>query len=238
MNAFKLSALVAVGLPLVFACSDDNLTLPSEGAPAHIEIVSGNGQQARVSSPLDSLIVKVSDSQRRPVAGVTVDFVLVEDQGGSLSPASAVTDGEGLAGTRITLGPRVGPLTGEARVHQVEGIAVGFSANAVPADANVLTLVSGNDQSAPVGTELPDSLVVAVTDGFGNPVSGVTVTWEAPGGGTVSEASTVTGDDGQTFVTRTLGPNAVKVNAHVWSDHLCFAPFRYCARAALRFRCF
>ena len=208
MNAFKLSALVAVGLPLVFACSDDNLTLPSEGAPAHIEIVSGNGQQARVSSPLDSLIVKVSDSQRRPVAGVTVDFVLVEDQGGSLSPASAVTDGEGLAGTRITLGPRVGTLTGEARVHQVEGVAVGFSANAVPADANVLTLVSGNDQSAPVGTELPDSLVVAVTDGFGNPVSGVTVTWEAPGGGTVSEASTVTGDDGQTFVTRTLGPTA------------------------------
>ena len=42
MNAFKLSALVVAGLPLVFACSDDNLTLPSEGAPARIEIVSGN----------------------------------------------------------------------------------------------------------------------------------------------------------------------------------------------------
>ncbi|MFL5462191.1 MAG: Ig-like domain-containing protein, partial [Gemmatimonadales bacterium] len=211
MNAFKLSALAVAGLPLVFACSDDNLTLPSEGAPARIEIVSGNAQQARVSSPLDSLIVKVSDSQGRPVAGVTVDFVLVEARGGSLSPTSGVTDAQGLAGTRITLGPQIGTLTGEARVHQDEGSAAikeDFSATAVPADANILALVFGDNQSAPVGTELPDSLVVAVTDVFGNPISGITVTWAAQGGGTVSEESTVTGDNGQTFVTRILGPAA------------------------------
>ena len=84
MNAFKLSAVVVAGLPLVFACSDDNLTLPSEGAPARIELVSGDKQQDRVSSELDSLlVVKVSDSQGRPVAGVTVDFVL---SGGSAAP--------------------------------------------------------------------------------------------------------------------------------------------------------
>jgi len=211
VNAFKLSAVMVAGLPLVFACNDDNLTLPSEGSPARIEIVSGDKQHARVSSPLDSLIVKVSDSQNRAVAGVTVDFELVEDRGGSLSPASAVTDAQGLAGTRITLGPQVGPLTGQARIHQAEGstpIAVDFSATAVAADANGLTLVSGDDQSAPVGTELPQPLVVAVSDGFGNPISGVTVTWSVQGGGSVSEESTVTGDNGQTSVTRTLGPTA------------------------------
>ena len=211
MNAFKLSALVVAGLPLVFACSDDNLTLPSEGAPARIEIVSGNEQIARVSSPLDSLIVKVSDSQGRPVAGATVDFVLVDAKGGSVSPASGVTDAGGLAGTSITLGPQVGTLTGEAGVHQSEGstpITADFSATAVAADANGLTLVSGDDQSAMVGTELPQPLVVAVTDGFGNPISGVTVTWSAQGGGSVSEESTVTGDNGQTSVTRILGPTA------------------------------
>ena len=59
-----------------------------------------------------------------------------------------------------------------------------------------------------VGTQLPQPLVVAVTDGFGNPISGVTVTWSAQGGGSVSEESTVTGDNGQTSVTRILGPTA------------------------------
>src|SRR3954454_11788799 len=204
---------MVAGLPLLFACSDDNLTLPSEGAPARIEIVSGNEQQARVSSPLDSLlIVKVSDSQGRPVAGVTVDFVLVDDHGGgSVAPASDVTTAEGPAGTQIAMGSLAGPLNGEARVHQDAGsspIKVDFSATARAADANGLALVSGDNQSAPVGTQLPDSLVVAVTDGFGNPISGVTVTWSAQGGGTVSEESTVTGDNGQTGVTRILGPTA------------------------------
>jgi adhesin/invasin len=211
VNAFKLSALAVAGLPLVFACSDDNLTLPSEGAPARIEIVSGDGQTARVSSPLDSLIVKVSDSQGRPVGGATVDFVLVDAKGGSLSPASGVTDAAGLAGTQITLGPQVGTLTGQAGVHQSQGstpIAADFSATAVASDANGLVLVSGDDQSAPVGTQLPQPLVVAVRDGFGNPISGVTVTWSAQGGGSVSEESTVTGDNGETSVTRTLGPTA------------------------------
>jgi hypothetical protein len=211
VNAFKLSALAVAGLPLVFACSNDNLTLPSEGAPARIELVSGDAQIARVSSPLDSLIVKVSDSQGRPVAGVTVDFGLVDAKGGSLSPASAITDAGGLAGTSITLGPQVGTMTGQAGVHQSEGstpITVDFSATAVAADANGLVLISGDDQSAPVGTQLPQPLVVAVTDGFGNPISGVTVTWSAQGGGSVSEESTVTGDNGQTSITRTLGPTA------------------------------
>ena len=105
MNVFKLSALVVAGLPLVFACSDDNLTLPSEGAPARIEIVSGNEQQARVSSPLDSLIVKVSDSQGRPVAGVTVDFVLVEDKAAARCPRRAASPT--LKGSRVPGSPWV-----------------------------------------------------------------------------------------------------------------------------------
>ena len=141
MNAFKLSALAVAGLPLVFACSDDNLTLPSEGAPARIEIVSGNGQTARVSSLLDSLIVKVSDSQGRPVGGATVDFVLANANGGSLSPVSGVTDAAGLAGTQITLGPQVGTLTGQAGVHQSQGstpIAADFSATAVAEKSAVI----------------------------------------------------------------------------------------------------
>jgi hypothetical protein len=68
---------------------------------------------------------------------------------------------------------------------------------------------------------------VAVTDGFGNPVSGVTVTWEAQGGGTVSEASTVTGDDGQTFVTRTLGPIAGDQQTVATAGQLAVSPVTF-----------
>ena len=55
------------------ACGGDNLTLPSQGQPAHIEISNGNRQTDRVSSQLPHpLIVLVTDSQGRPVEGVTV----------------------------------------------------------------------------------------------------------------------------------------------------------------------
>jgi PKD repeat protein len=69
-------------------------------------------------------------------------------------------------------------------------------------------MVAGDLQSAPVGTALPASLVVRVTDAFGNPVSGVPVNWTADGGGSVSAASTLTDVNGQTSVQRTLGPTA------------------------------
>lgn len=70
---------------------------------------------------------------------------------------------------------------------------------------NAIAAVSGDGQSGPVGSTLGEPLVVRVTDAFGTGVGGVTVTWSAEGGGSVSQASTQTGDDGKTSITRTLG---------------------------------
>jgi hypothetical protein len=208
----KLSVLALAGLPLLFACGGDNLTLPSEGAPARIEILAGNGQEMPVQSTLAPLEFQVTDSQKRPVQGVTVDFILQEDAGGaSVDPASDVTDSDGKVSTTVTLGSRVGPLSGQARVAVAEGstpVEVGFAATATSAGARQLAPVSGDGQFAPVGTALRDPLVVKVTDAFGNAIPGVTINWDAQGGGAVSEASTVTGENGQTSVTRTLGPTA------------------------------
>jgi hypothetical protein len=71
-------------------------------------------------------------------------------------------------------------------------------------EASRIELVSGDGQNGPAGTMLADSLVVRVTNAQGDPVPGVTVEWEAPGGGTVSASSTESGDDGRTGVRRTL----------------------------------
>jgi Domain of unknown function (DUF1929)/Kelch motif len=77
-----------------------------------------------------------------------------------------------------------------------------------PTDGGTIEQVSGDGQDAVVGTALPDSLIVRVLDQNGDPVSGITVGWEAQGGGSVSEASTQSGADGRTGIIRTLGMTA------------------------------
>ncbi len=59
--------------------------------------------------------------------------------------------------------------------------------------AAVLTLDAGDLQQSQVGTALPQSLSVKVTDAGSNPVSGVTVTWTVTGGGgTLTQPTTMT----------------------------------------------
>jgi hypothetical protein len=75
-----------------------------------------------------------------------------------------------------------------------------------PADATRIEMVSGNEQDATVGTTLPESLIVRVTDDeSGDPVQGVAVAWAAQGGGSVSAASVESGADGLAGVRRILG---------------------------------
>ena len=67
-----------------------------------------------------------------------------------------------------------------------------------------LQLVSGDGQTAPTGTQLPQPLVVRVIDDMGRGVEGVDIAWEGLiGNGTLSAASTRTGSDGQTSVRAT-----------------------------------
>lgn len=75
-----------------------------------------------------------------------------------------------------------------------------------PPDGNVIDMAAGNQQTAPVGQPLADPLVVAVRDAGGDPVQGVSVSWSAQGGGSVSSSTVTTGSDGRASVTRVLGP--------------------------------
>jgi PKD repeat protein len=204
--------LMAAGLvfPLTWACGGDDLTLPSEGRPANIEIVDGNDQRWRVNSLLPKpLVVRVTDSQNRPVEGVTVQFALDESTAGSVTP-SAVTDTAGKAAASITLGTRVGTIKGDAWVAEEDAaseLTTEFVAMAAPADAQGISPVTGDGQVAAVGSTLAP-LVVQVTDGFDNPIEGVQVDWSVTGGGSISAASTLTDASGLTSVERTLGPTA------------------------------
>jgi VCBS repeat-containing protein len=230
VNGRKLWIFAMAGIPTVFAaCGGDNLTLPSEGEPAHIEILAGNGQQAPVNSELPTdLLVRVTDTQNRPVQGATVEFVLQEDGGGGVvTPTSATTGADGQAATSITLGTQVGPLTGQARVPVDEGdvpVVTEFVATALSADANRIALVSGNEQSGPIGTTLGAPLVVQVTDGFGNPISDVPVQWTVTGGGDVTASTTQTDATGHTSVERILGSTAGQQTTLASANDLAGSP--------------
>ena len=214
MHAKQLTLLSTLaGLSLALgACGSDSLTLPSEGEAAQIEVFGETGnQQGRVGTELsEPLAVQVTDSKDRPVIGVAVQFAIDDGSGSSPAPTSVTTGDSGIARTTITLGPRVGPVTGRAWIPVNEGqtpVETAFTAMALPADANGIVMVEGDEQSGAVGTVLLP-LVVRVTDGFGNPIPGVTVNWSAEGGGSVSAASTLTDVNGLTSVERTLGPAA------------------------------
>jgi adhesin/invasin len=216
------AATLAAGL---LACGGDDLVLPSEGEPARIEIIQGDGQSGRVGETLPQpLIVQVTDGAGRPTAGATVVVAL---DGAEARPDTVSTESDGRASVEVVLGPEVGPAPGEARVMTPENqqpIEVAFTVNAVAASANGLALESGNGQTAPAGAALAEPLVVRVTDAFGNPFPGVAISWTPVGGGSVSETSTTTGQDGRSAVTRTLGSASGEQSTQAASEGLAGSP--------------
>jgi hypothetical protein len=194
---------------IVTACGGSDLLLPADARPASIAIVQGNNQSARVGEMLtEPLTVRVGDGAGRPVAQARVVFAVISGAGAHLSPEEATTDAQGIASAQWALGTAAGAYAAEARV---EGSSIeparftAFAAAGVPA---LVSLVRGDGQLAPVGTTLPESLVVRATDAAGNPVEGVRVTWTPAGGGSVSADVNATGPNGLAGVQRTLGPTA------------------------------
>ena len=177
------------------------------GIATQIIALAGDVQWGQVGSPLAKpLVVLVMDALFLPVPGITVHWTLTG--GGSISATSVQTGTKGEAAIVRTLGDSPGNETTLATVEGLAGSPVTFTQTAIAGNANGIAPVSGDAQSGQVGTSLPAPLVVRVTDAFGNPVPGITVNWTVTGGGSVSDATTQTGENGQTSVTRTLGTTA------------------------------
>ena len=170
-------------------------------------VVEGDGQRGRAGEPLaDPVIARVTDQAGLPVRNARV---VVELDGATAEPDTALTDAGGLVQASLVLGPTVGSITGSVRVVDSDAELVArFTVTALPASAVGIGASSGDEQTGVAGMALAEPLVVEVTDGFGNPIEGVAVVWTAEGGGDVSVSETATGPDGRTSVTRTLGPVA------------------------------
>ena len=194
--------LVVAGLGL--GCASDSLTLPEEGKPAFVTIVNGNGQQGMAGSMLgDTLVVRITDSESRPVVSRSIVF---NSSSGSVQPSTVMTNGEGKAVFRWVLGPTAGEQTLDAGLGSASQLSpkVTFVATALAGPVASIAPMSGDGQVAPVGTPLPQPLVVQLKDSFGNGVAGAIVTWQASNG-SLSQRTVATGEDGRASVVWTLG---------------------------------
>ncbi|MGC2245370.1 MAG: Ig-like domain-containing protein, partial [Terriglobales bacterium] len=80
------------------------------GVPADLKAVSGQRQTAPPNTMLPiPLVVKVVDASNVPVPGVTVNFT-DNGAGGTLNPATGVTDSEGRVSVQYTTGPNPGKV--------------------------------------------------------------------------------------------------------------------------------
>ncbi|MGB7149000.1 MAG: hypothetical protein WBD45_07585 [Terriglobales bacterium] len=157
-------------------------------APAALIAVSGNNQSAPVNTALPQpLVVQVNDASGNPVAGVSVVFSATS---GIVSGTPATSGSSGTVSVNYTTGSSVGPVTVTAAVNALNtqfSVTVGAGAPAT------VTISGGNNQFATAGSMLPQALSVVVADQYGNPVSGVAVSFSDGGaGGSFSYTNPVT----------------------------------------------
>ncbi len=158
----------------------------------------------------DSLAVRITDSQDRPVKSQKIVFgVIAGGASAELLPDTVLTDADGIARSAWVLGGVAGEQRVEARVVSRNGLSAEFAATAQAEAADTLYAVEGQDQTGIVRGKLTDSLVVLVTDRFGNPLGNQSIEWRVPSGeGTVSSPLVSTGAAGRAAVARILGPGA------------------------------
>jgi hypothetical protein len=96
-----------VTLTAAAACGDGG-TGPRVGPPAALEKLSTDPEYAITGAALpESLVVRVLDASNNPVPGATVSWQVTAG-GGAITPASATTDGTGIARAQWVLGEQVG----------------------------------------------------------------------------------------------------------------------------------
>lgn len=176
-------------------------------------------------TPLPSVIVK--NARGEVLAGVPVTFAVAAG-GGTITGGSQTTDASGIA----TIGSwTLGNTAGENRVTATVGSlpAVTFTVTGINTAATQVTKVNDN-QSGTTGQALGQQIGVIVKDQFGNPVSGVQVTFAAQNGTSVAPTTVTTNASGAANTTWTLGTTTGIVHATATAGTL--GPVTFTATAA------
>lgn len=178
------------------------------GPPASMEAQAGDGQTAEVGKEVPvPPAVRLTDEHGNPVEGRTVSFGVIGG-GGSASGAMADTDEDGIATVGAwTLGPIAG---GQTLLAAASGVTFTFNATATAAAPSDMVAQSGDGQTTSPNAEVTVAPAVRITDLFGNPVSGVDVSFAVGvGGGSLTGPDQTTNAEGVAAVgSWTVGPSA------------------------------
>jgi adhesin/invasin len=186
------------------------------GAPASMAVNAGDAQTATAGSAVATApSVRVTDGSGNPVSGVSVTFA-VATGGGSVTGATQTTDAAGIATVGSwTLGTTAGANTLTATAGSLSAT---FTATGTAGAAANIAKTAGDAQTASVGSAVATAPSVTITDQYGNPVSGVSVTFAASGNGSVTGTPATTNASGVATVgswtlATTVGANTLSATA-------------------------
>ena len=141
---------------------------PLPDAPAVLVKVVGDGQQATVGEPVQTIpVVAVGDQHENPVPGVTVSFQVTAG-GGTIQNATATTDEDGLASVgRWTLGTVVEPQSLRASVSGLTPLVFTLAPQSGP---GVQFVIEGTPPTTATSGAPFGPVVVRLRDPYGNVV--------------------------------------------------------------------
>ena len=177
------------------------------GPPASVTAIAGTPQSAVVATAFaTALQVVVKDASGNLLNGVTVTFTPPPSgAGATLSSPTATTNAQGLASVTATANTTLGSYSVTAGAN---ALSAPFTLTNIAGPPATLIATGGTPQSATIGVGFAAPLQVTVKDSNGDLLSGVTVTFSAPGSGaraTFSSTTAITNAGGVASVTATAG---------------------------------
>ncbi len=152
-----------------------------------IAIESGNNQTTDLSSQTENpIVVLITDQDGGLVNGETVNFEITNDPIGvdieAMVTPSAVSNSSGLAEAIVTVGDKEGAYTIKATLASDSTKFVEFTINAeeevTGPQPTTLVIAGGQNQVTVLGDTIASSMEIIVLDEIGEPMNGITVTFE------------------------------------------------------------
>jgi hypothetical protein len=177
------------------------------GAVASIGGTTGTPQNAIVNTSFTTALgANVADSHGNPIAGIGVTFNAPSTGASATFPNGnvGITDNLGHAEVLVDANTVAGNYTITATVNGSLAVASFDLAN-LAGVASLALPTGGTPQSAQIMTSFDSPLSAKITDAFGNPIEGVSITFTAPGLG----AGATFAPGGMTVISVVTGPDGI-----------------------------